>query len=404
MNSAILVLNAGSSSLKFSVFLDDEPPRLLLGGQIDGLFTHPRFVARSASAVVGERTWDAGTTLGHAGAIEFLLAWGRDRRLPAHQITAVGHRVVHGGARFDSPAIVDAQTLSELEALIPLAPLHQPHNIAAIKAVAERTPAIPQVACFDTAFHAALPTVAQLLPLPRRFFEQGVRRFGFHGLAFTSVLSTLERDDGPPPADGRLVLAHLGSGASLAAVVGRRSVDTTMAFTPCSGLPMGTRSGDIDAGLAAWICRTAGLDVQQFDRMVRRESGLLGISETSPDVRDLLGRSATDVRAAQAIDVFCREVKKRIGACVAVLGGLDGLVFSGGIGENAAPVRARICEGLDVFGIRLDPAHNAAGAGVISADGMPATVRIIHADEEQVIAAETARLVHELRKKEAPTP
>jgi acetate kinase len=267
-----------------------------------------------------------------------------------------------------------------------------PAEIALIEAFARHYPTVPQVACFDTAFHADLPRAAQLLPIPRRYAEQGVRRYGFHGISYAYLLRELERIAGSAAAHGRVLLAHLGNGASMAAVRGGRCIDTTMAFTPAAGLVMGTRSGDLDPGLAAYLARTEGCTAAQFDTLVNRESGLLGLSETSADVRDLLARRAGDVRAAEALAVFCRQAMKWIGALAAVLGGLDTLVFAGGIGEHAGALRAEICAGLGHLGIELDAARNDANAAVISSAASRATVRVIPTDEELFIAGATSEL------------
>jgi acetate kinase len=391
MNSTILVLNAGSSSLKFSVFLDDEPPRPLLGGQIDGLFTHPRFLARSASAIVGERTWDAGTTLGHAGAIEFLLAWCRDGRMPADRFTAVGHRVVHGGERFDRPAIVDARTLSELEALIPLAPLHQPHNIAAIKAVAARAPQIPQVACFDTAFHRTQPDVAQMFALPRKYTEAGVRRYGFHGLSYEHIASELPHHD-PRAAAGSVVVAHLGNGASLCAMRGGRSVATTMGLTALDGLVMGTRPGAIDPGALLYLMDRYGLDARALEQLLYQESGLLGVSGISSDMRALLG--SADASAAQAVDLFVYRAGRELGSMAAALGGVDALVFTGGIGEHAPSIRGRICRDAQWLGLEFDEDANDHDGPRISRSGSRVSAWVIAANEELTIARHARRALH----------
>jgi acetate kinase len=299
---------------------------------------------------------------------------------------AVGHRIVHGGSRYQRPERVTADLIDELRRISPFDPDHLPGEIALIEAFRRLDPGLPQVACFDTAFHHDLPRVAQIVPIPRRFEAAGVRRYGFHGLSYASLMEELARVAGPEAAQGRVILAHLGSGASLAAVQGGHCVDTTMSFTPTSGLVMGTRSGDLDPGLVRFLARTEGTTVDQFDRLVNHESGLLGVSETSSDVRDLLARQDVDVRAAEAIDLFCYQAKKWIGAFAAALGGLDTLVFTGGIGENSPEVRRRIGAGLEFLGINLDAERNAAGAPLISAEGGQVSVRVIRTNEEVMIA------------------
>jgi acetate kinase len=281
--------------------------------------------------------------------------------------------------------VTDA-VLGDLRALAPYDPGHLPLEIGLMEEVARRWPGLPQVACFDTAFHATLPVVARLLPLPRRLFERGIRRYGFHGLSYQWALREVERQAGRAAANGRLVLAHLGGGASLAAVREGQSVETTMGFTPTGGIPMGTRSGDLDPGVLAFLARTDRLSMEQLARMTNEESGLLGVSETSGDLRVLSARSGEDPRAREAIDLFCHEVKKRIGAFAAVLGGIDRLVFTGGVGEHAWDVRARVCEGLAFLGVALDPELNRASAPVISGARSAVTVQVIAADEEAMVA------------------
>src|SRR5262245_19701890 len=285
MSDALLILNAGSSSLKFSVFLNEEPPQPLLRGQLEGLLTQPRFTARDATAVVGEKEWPPGTELGHQDAVEFLFTWGRGGPLGEHRIVAAGHRVVHGGMKFTAPVLIDAGTLAELEALTPLAPLHQPHNVAAIKAVARLTPALPQVACFDTAFHCSQPKVAQAFALPRNYAEEGIRRYGFHGLSYeyiATVLPTLDRR----AADGRTVIAHLGNGASMCALNKGRSIATSMSFTALDGLMMGTRCGAIDPGVLLYLIDQHGMNARSLEQLLYEQSGLLGVSGISSDMRE----------------------------------------------------------------------------------------------------------------------
>jgi len=281
---------------------------------------------------------------------------------------------------------VTPELLAFLRELSPFDPEHLPAEIELMTEVARRLPAVPQLACFDTAFHWRLPRVAQLLPIPRRLAEKGIRRYGFHGLSYAYLMEELARVAGAEAARGRVVLAHLGNGASMAATRDGLPIDTTMAFTPTAGLPMSTRTGDLDPGLAAYLAHTEGMTIDQFQHMVNHESGLLGISETSSDTRDLVAREATDPRAADALALFCYEVKKRVGAYAAALGGLDTLVFAGGIGEHEAGLRGRICDGLGFLGIELDPASNAAHAGVISRVGSRVTARVMRTDEEQMIA------------------
>lgn len=362
--SVILTLNAGSSSLKYALFETAPELRRVGRGTVERIAHGEHAVhVREVFAALGD---------------------------PA--LTAVGHRVVHGGDRFTAAVRVDDGVLAALRQLAPLAPQHAPAEIGLIEALLARDAAVPQVACFDTAFHADLPAVARQLPIPRRYAARGVRRYGFHGLSYAYLRDALAGLD-PAAARGRVVLAHLGNGCSLAALRDGRCVDTTMAFTPAAGLVMGTRSGDLDPGLVAYLARLDGLDAAGFDRLVNGESGLLGMSETSGDVRDLLAAEAGDARAAEALAVFCLSVRKGIAALAASLDGLDTLVFAAGIGEHAAPIRARVCAGLAHLGVHLDAARNDAHAPVISVDGSAVTVRIIPTDEERQIARETVALL-----------
>jgi acetate kinase len=314
-------------------------------------------------------------------------------RIERGALTAVGHRIVHGGPKYWQPQRITPEMLAELRSLSPFDPEHLPEEIELAEAFHRRLPDVPQIACFETAFHHDMPRVARLLPIPRRYDAQGVRRYGFHGLSYAFLTRELGRIAGAQAMNGRVILAHLGSGASMAAVLDGRSLDTTMAFTPAAGLVMGTRSGDIDPGLVSFLARSEQMTASQFDHMVNHASGLLGVSETSSDMRDLLAREREDVRAAEAVALFCYQAKKWIGAYGAALGGLDTLVFAGGIGENAPQVRARICNGLAFLGIELDESRNAQSAGVISTDASRATIRVIHTDEEVMIAESVCRIL-----------
>ena len=388
--SSLLAINVGSSSLKFAVFAADEPTERIATGRVEKIGRPD--ASWSATEVGGSaesREIDA-ADLG--GAVSALFDWlGRTGHLGS--LRGVGHRVVHGGPGYSEPERVTPELIAELHRLVPLDPDHLAGEIAAIEAFRGHDPALPQVACFDTAFHRDMPRVAQLLAIPRRFAAEGVRRYGFHGLSYAFLMEALGKVAGAEAANGRVILAHLGSGASLAAVRGGKSVDTTMGFTPAAGLVMGTRTGDIDPGLVRFLMRSGAMTAEQFDHMVNRESGLLGVSETSPDLRDLLARRATDPRAAEAVDLFCQRAKQGIGAFAATLGGLDTLVFSGGIGEHSPEARRQICEGLGFLGIGLDAGRNAANAPVISEDPARVAVRVIPTDEEVMIAGATARLV-----------
>jgi acetate kinase len=308
-------------------------------------------------------------------------------------LTAIGHRIVHGGPKYGQPERITAEMMEELHRLSPFDPEHLPEEVLLTKAFHRRFPDLPQVACFDTAFHHDLPRVAQLLPIPRRYEAQGVRRYGFHGLSYTFLMGELARVAGREAAHGRVILAHLGSGASLAAVRDGRPVDTSMSLTPASGVPMGTRSGDLDPGLFWYLFRTGGLDPKGFHEMVNAQSGLLGVSETSSDMRELQERETRDTRAAEAVALFCYQVRKWIGAFAAALEGLDTLVFAGGIGENSPAVRARICDGLRFLELELEDTRNTANEGVISTDASRVAVRVIHTDEERMIAETVCRVI-----------
>jgi acetate kinase len=326
----------------------------------------------------------------HTAAVGALMDW-IEERIGRGGLAAVGHRVVHGGPRYSDPQVITTEMVDELRQLRLFDPEHLPEEIQLTEAFHHRYPELPQVACFDTAFHHDLPRVAQLLPIPRRYEAQGVRRYGFHGLSYAFLMLELARLAGTQAAQGRVILAHLGSGASLAAVRDGKSVDTSMSFTPTAGVPMSTRSGDLDPGLVWYLARAEAITAKKFNEMVNFQSGLLGVSETSSDMRELLDHEAGDVRAAEAVALFCYQVKKWIGAFAAALGGVETLVFAGGIGENAPIVRARICEGLGFLGIELEETRNMANAGVISTDASRATVRVIRTDEELMIARSVCR-------------
>ncbi len=391
MPDAVLVLNAGSSSLKFSAFLVGERPELHLHGQIEGLTTRPRFVARAATGgVVGRREWEEGVQLEHEAAVEFLLEWGRGGPLGAHRIAAAGHRVVHGGTRFVRPARIDAGTMEELEDLVPLAPLHQRQNLAAIRAVARIAPDLPQVACFDTAFHVTQPALAQAFALPRRFRDEGIRRYGFHGLSYESIASSLPDID-PRAAAGRTVVAHLGNGASMCAMSACRSVAGTMGFTALDGLPMGTRCGAIDPGVLLFLIDEHGMDVRELERLLYHESGLLGVSGISSDMRTLL--ASADPSAAEAVDLFVYRIGRELGSLAAALGGLDAVVFTGGIGENAAPIRARVGREAAWLGLEIDDEANAGGGPRISRPESRVSAWVVPTREELIIASHTQRVL-----------
>ena len=380
----ILTINGGSSSIRFALFEAGDSLRRILEGGIDRIGL-PDASLRVKGMNGADSLSRPVTAPDHRVAVGALMDFMEERG-GGDAVTAVGHRVVHGGPKYSEPQRITPDLVEELHRLSPFDPDHLPEEILLTEAFFRRFPDLAQVAVFDTAFHHDLPRVARLLPIPRRYEAQGVRRYGFHGLSYAFLLQELARLAGAEAAGGRLVLAHLGNGASLAAVRGGRSMDTTMSFTPTAGVPMSTRSGDLDPGLPWYLARTEGLDAKGFNEMVNFQSGLLGVSETSSDMRDLLDREGRDVRAAEAVALFCYQVKKAIGAFAAALGGLDTLVFAGGIGENASAIRARICDGLGFLGIALDEQRNAANEGVISTAVSRVAVRVIRTDEERMIA------------------
>jgi acetate kinase len=387
---SILTLNGGSSSLRAAVFQVGERPSRLVSGKADRIGQTHAAVAIAGEETPSERAPEEARD--HRAALDALLGRFRDRGA-LDGLVAVGHRIVHGGPRFDDPTLVTPEMLTELGRLRALDPTHLPAQIAIVEAAKGLFPELPQVACFDTAFHQTLPRVARLLSIPRRYEAMGLRRYGFHGLSYAYLMEELERAAGAAAARGRVVLAHLGAGASLAAVLDGRSVDTTMGFTPTSGIPMATRSGDLDPGVLLYLLREQRIEVDALDDLLNHRSGLAGVSESSSDVRDLLSREASDPRAAEAISLFFYQASKALGALATTLGGLDTLVFSGGIGEHAAPVRARISERLGHLGVHLHADRNQAGAPVVSLDTSPCTVRVIPTDEESMIAKETLRVI-----------
>lgn len=389
--AAVLIVNAGSSSVKWALFEAGASPVRVVAGRIerigisDGIVT----VTRGATSEAQRRHAQIPN---HAAAVQVLIEQ-LAHTSQGGSLQAIGHRVVHGGTRYTDPERISPAVMEELRRLSPYDPEHLPAELSLIEALGVRYPDIPQVACFDTGFHRHLPPVARLLAIPRRYEKLGIRRYGFHGLSYAYLMEELERVAGREAARGKVILAHLGNGASMAAVQHGVSIDTTMGFTPASGLPMSTRSGDLDPGLVSYLSNTEGMTADQFHHMVHRQSGLLGLSESSSDLRDLLAQEGRDARAAEAVALFCYQGKKSIGAYAAALGGLDQLVFSGGIGEHSAAVRARMCDGLEFLGVELDPSRNEAHEPVISGPGSRVTVRVIPTDEERHIAQSVCRLL-----------
>jgi len=386
----ILTLNGGSSSIRFAVYRLGTLLELRLSGKLDRVGgAKPRLSFTHAGGEQQELACNAASD--YRSAVAALLAWFDSQKI-LDGLSAVGHRIVHGMHR-TAPELITQELLDELHLIVQLDPEHLPGEIALIEALRTRAPALLQVACFDTEFHQNMPQVATLMAIPRRFAAKGVQRYGFHGLSYRYLMEELNSAAGNVVANGRVILAHLGNGASMTAVKDGVSIDTSMGFTPASGLVMGTRSGDIDPGLGAYLARTEQMTASQFDAMINHESGLLGVSETSADMGDLLAIEKTEPRAAEAVALFCYQAKKQMGAYAAALGGLDTLVFAGGIGENAAIVRARICDGLGFLGIELDVAQNSANAEVISSDASRVSVRVVRTDEELMIARSVCRVL-----------
>jgi acetate kinase len=394
MADALLTLNAGSSSIKFALFRRDDPipaqPELV--GQYDGIGTaQAHLKARDAQGNTLDNTDLAlAGDHPHRAALDHLVNWLHDHEA-GWKIAGVGHRVVHGAQSYSHPIKLNDAHVARLKEFIPLAPLHQPHNLAGIEAMRAALPGIPQVACFDTAFHRTQPPIAQLFALPRRITAQGVRRYGFHGLSYEYIADVLPQHLDAKRADGRVIVAHLGNGASMCAMVGRKSQATTMGFTAVEGLMMGTRTGAIDPGVLLYLMDYDGMDAKALTRLLYKESGLLGVSGISQDMRELLASGQPE--AKEAVDLFCYRIVREIGSLAAAIGGLDALVFTGGIGEHAAPVRAQICTQLGWLGLELDTAANAADSERISTAGSPVSALVLPTNEEWILARHTAELV-----------
>ncbi len=397
-HARVLTINGGSSSIKFALFEVGDSLRRILEGEIERIGL-PESTLRVKGVNPADNFSRLVTAPNHTVAVDVLMDW-IEKRCGHDGLTAVGHRLIHGGPKYSEPCCITAEMITELHQFSAFDPEHLPEEILLTEAFHRRFPDLPQVACFDTAFHHNMPRVAQLLPIPRRYEAQGVRRYGFHGLSYAFLVEELARLAGTEAAHGRVILAHLGNGTSLAAVYDGKSMDTSMSFTPTSGVPMSTRTGDLDPALVWYLARTENMSAKQFNEMVNFQSGLLGVSETSSDMRDLLDREMQDVRAAEAIALFCYQVRKWIGAFAAVLGGLDTLVFAGGIGENAPTIRARICAGLGFLGIELDETRNTANEGEISTSAGRVAIRVIHTDEEWMIANTVCHVLGLGRNKE----
>jgi len=386
----MLTINTGSSSLKAGVYSFGAVETLELAARAER-------IGRSESRLQitdaqGVSLFDQPTPLpDHDAALQSLFAWF-DGHGSGTALGAVGHRVVHGGSHFTAPQRITDDLIATLQQLVPLDPDHLPQALAAIQATRQAYPSIPQVACFDTTFHRQMPSVAQHYALPPELWDLGVRRYGFHGLSYEYIMDALRRID-PAAVAGRVIIAHLGNGASMAAVQRGTGVDTTMGLTPTGGLVMGTRSGDLDPGVLLYLLQTQGMSPADLNTLINQRSGLLGISGSTADMRDLLDQESRDPRAAAAIALFCYQARKFLGALAAVLGGLDTLIFTGGIGEHAAPIRERICTDLEFLGIQLDAHRNAAHAPIISRDGSPTTVRVMPTDEDLMIARHTDQII-----------
>lgn len=386
----VLSINGGSSSIRFAVYEVRAPSRVRLAGKIERIGQKGTRLITTVGGMDSARTRNLGV-LDHIAAVNFLLDWLATRPVFV-SVQAVGHRVVHG-MKHTKPERITTRLLAELRRTIPYAPNHLPQEIRLIEACRRRYPTLPQVACFDTAFHVSMPRVARILPIPRHYAQQSVERYGFHGISYAYLVEELARLGDPAATKGRVILAHLGNGASLTAVRDGRSIDTSMGFTPAAGLVMSTRAGDLDPGLLSFLSRTERMTPARFDHMVNHKSGLLGVSETSGDIRDLIRCEAKDVRAAEALALFCYQAKKWIGAYAAALGGVDTLVFAGGIGENSPPIRERICAGLGFLGVKLHRGRNAQNAALISTDAARVAVRVIRTNEELMIARSVMRVV-----------
>ena len=393
----ILTINGGSSSVKFALYSADGEPRRLMRGEVERIGQPGSMLTASALGNQPAQRLEIAAADHHQAASQ-LVQWLLDRA-GRDAISAVGHRVVHGGIHLIEHQLITDKVVAELKRTQPLDLAHLPREIALIEGLREKLPGVPQVACFDTAFHRDLPRVAQLMPIPRRYIDQGVRRFGFHGLSYTYLMTELKRIAGADAANGRVILAHLGSGASMVAVRNGKPVDTTMAFTPTAGLVMGTRPGDIDPGLVIHLMREEKLSPEQMDDFISKRCGLVGVSDTSSDMRDLIARRQKgDTRATEAVELFCYQARKFIGAYAAAMDGLDTLVFTAGIGEHSPQVRAEICSGLSFLGMRIDDNANADAVdeAIISAGDSRVTVRVIPTDEEQVIARAVRDIVNNM--------
>jgi acetate kinase len=381
--ASILIINGGSSTIKFAIYSADKSLTPLFHGKID------RIGVKNTTLTFRQEKEDKQDTIkveatDHLSAANFLMNW-LEKQDRFTSVKVVGHRVVQG-MNHTAPELITSELLEELHCITPYDPDHLPDEIALIEIIRQHHPKLTQIACFDTSFHNTMPRVAKLLPIPHRFDAKGIQRYGFHGISYSYLMEELTRIEGSKVAHGRVILAHLGNGASMAAVSKGKSIDTSMGFTPAGGLIMGSRPGDLDPGVVWYMMKSENLSPKQFNMLINHESGLLGVSETSSDMHDLLESQTSDIRAAEAVELFCYQAKKWIGAYAAALGGLDTLVFSGGMGENAPEIRARICDGLGFLGIGLDEKRNEVNASDISTDNSRVKVRVIKTDEEWMMA------------------
>ncbi len=388
----IVVLNAGSSSIKFSLFgVAGDDLHLECRGQIEGIYTAPHFVAKDQDGrVLAEQRWDEGHNLGHQGALAHLQTFLRQQQ-DGRKLIGIGHRVVHGGPNYATPLRMNPDLLQALEAFVPLAPLHQPHNLAPIRLLLQSSPDVPQVACFDTAFHRSNPDLAQRFALPGKYFDAGVRRYGFHGLSYEYIASVLPQFD-PQLAQGKVVVLHLGNGSSMCAIDSGRSVASTMGFTALEGLPMGTRSGVLDPGVVLYLMDQHGMDARAIEKLLYQQSGLLGVSGISSDMRTLL--DSDQPNAKLAVDLYLYRIRREVGSLAAAMGGLDAIVFTAGIGENAAILRQRVCEDAAWLGVELDAAANTRGGPRISTGDSRCSAWVIPTNEELMIARHTREVLN----------
>jgi len=390
-DSYMLAFNAGSSSIKLTLFTVEDTPKRYAEAVVENIGQSiAKFGIRDKEP---QNSYTKSVTApNHTAATTILMDWLK-QKIPSEAVHSIGHRIVHGGPKYFKPCVINDEVLADLRNLIWFDPEHLPAEVRLVESCAELFPNTQQIACFDTAFHHALPNVARLLPIPRKYEARGLRRYGFHGLSCEYIMRELEGLAGSAAADGRIVIAHLGSGVSLTAVSQHKSVDTTMGLTPASGVPMSTRSGDLDPGIFLFLARTEGLDPAGLNELFNTQSGLLGISGSSSDMKQLLEHEARDPKAKEAVDLFCYQVKKSIGSLAAALGGLDRLVFTGGMGEQAPLIRARICSGLEFLGIKLENSRNAGNYNLISSDTSPVVVHVIHTDEALTIAQNVRQLL-----------